>query len=540
MRPLPPSLKLFLGAAFLCAAIGKPASAAEHPPATRTRPNILVAIADDWSFGHAGAYDCAWVKTPGFDRVAREGVLFNRFYTPSAKCSPSRSAILTGRNPWQLGPAANHWPTFPPEFRTYPEVLALQGYFVGMTMKGWGPGDANDAEGKPRRMTGVPFNAHKAEPPTSEISKNDYAANFQDFLAASPAGKPWCFWYGSVEPHRAYEYGSGVAKGDKKLSDIERVPSMWPDTERVRNDLLDYAYEVEHFDRHLVRMLEALEARGELENTLVIVMADNGMPFPRSKGQNYEIANHLPLAIRWPAGIPFSSRIVDDYVSVIDLAPTVLEVAGVDWKESGMAPPTGRSLLPLLRAEKSGILDATRDHVLLGRERNDVGRPHDEGYPVRSIVKNGLLYARNYEADRWPGGNPETGYLDCDSSPTKTEILQAHRKNKADPYWALAFGKREDEELYDLHSDPDCIQNLAGVADLKPLKEALSAQLSAELRAQEDPRMLGRGGEFDAYPYADSRQRGFYDRHKRGEPPLKAFNKEDVDADPLTLPAPRE
>jgi N-sulfoglucosamine sulfohydrolase len=86
---------------------------------TTPKPNILIAIADDWSFGHAGAYDCSWVKTPGFDRVAREGVLFNRFYTPSAKCSPSRAAILTGRNPWQLGPAANHWPIFPAEFRSY-------------------------------------------------------------------------------------------------------------------------------------------------------------------------------------------------------------------------------------------------------------------------------------------------------------------------------------------------------------------------------------------------------------------------------------
>jgi hypothetical protein len=126
------TLPLFLG--LLLGTLLPPSQGADSP-----RPNILIAIADDWSFGHAGAYNCQWVKTPGFDRVAKEGVLFNRFYTPSAKCSPSRSAILTGRNPWQLGAAANHWPTFPPEFRTYPETLAAQGYFVGMTMKGWGP-----------------------------------------------------------------------------------------------------------------------------------------------------------------------------------------------------------------------------------------------------------------------------------------------------------------------------------------------------------------------------------------------------------------
>ena len=504
------------------------------------RPNILIAIADDWSFGHAGAYDCTWVKTPAFDRVAREGVLFNRFYTPSAKCSPSRSAILTGRNPWQLGPAANHWPTFPPEFRSYPETLGAQGYFVGMTMKGWGPGDAKDIQGNPRQMTGIPFNKRSATPPTAEISKNDYASNFTDFLSANTDSKPWCFWYGGVEPHRAYEYGSGIAKGGKKLTDIPRVPAYWPDTETVRNDMLDYAFEVEHFDRHLERMLQELESRGQLENTIVIVMADNGMPFPRGKGQNYEIANHLPLAIRWPAGIPAPGRIVDDYVSVIDLAPTLLEIAGVAWKDSGMAPATGRSLLPLLLSDRSGIVDASRDHVILGRERNDVGRPNDEGYPVRSIVKNGLLFSRNFEPSRWPTCNPETGYLDCDSSPTKSEILQAHRKNAADPFWALAFGKRGEEELYDLNSDPDCVLNLASSAELMPLKATLNAQLEADLRAQEDPRILGRGAEFDAYPYANDIQRGFYTRFRSGGPLLKSFNKDDFEPGSKEVPVRKE
>jgi N-sulfoglucosamine sulfohydrolase len=409
-----------------------------------------------------------------------------------------------------------------------------------MTMKGWGPGDAKDSEGKPRQMTGVPFNKRTLTPPTSEIAKNDYASNFTDFLSANAEGKPWCFWYGSVEPHRAYEYGSGVAKGGKKLTDISRVPAYWPDTETVRNDMLDYAFEIEYFDSHLQRMLQELETRGQLENTIVIVMADNGMPFPRSKGQSYEIANHLPLAIRWPAGIPAPGRIVDDYVSVIDLAPTLLEAAGVAWEESGMAPATGRSLLPLLRSDRSGILDPSRDHVLLGRERNDVGRPNDEGYPIRSIVKNGLLFSHNFEPSRWPGCNPETGYLDCDSSPTKTEILHAHRKNAADPFWALAFGKRTEEELYDLNGDPDCIRNLAASPELSPLKAALSAQLETELRAQEDPRILGRGAEFDAYPYANDKQRGFYARFRAGGPLLKSFNKDDFEPESSEVPVRKE
>ncbi len=523
---------------YLIATLSSRADSTEKRPA---HPNILVAIADDWSFGHAGAYGCSWVKTPGFDRVAKEGVLFNRFYTPSAKCSPSRSAIMTGRNPWQLGAAANHWPTFPAEFQTYPEVLRTMGYWVGMTMKGWGPGEAKDVNGKPRQMAGVPFNNKKTtEAPTAEISKNNYAANFEDFLAANSESKPWCFWYGSVEPHRPYEYGSGVSKGGRQLAEVSRVPAYWPDNATVRNDMLDYGFEVEYFDKHLVRMLESLEAKGQLENTLVIVMADNGMPFPRSKGQNYEIANHLPLAIRWPKGIPFPGRVVDDYVSVIDLAPTLLEVAGVPWATSGMAPATGRSFLPLLRSEKSGIIDDTRDHVLLGRERNDVGRPNDVGYPIRSILKRGVLYSHNFEPGRWPGGNPEAGYLDCDSSPTKSELLHAHRKNAADPFWALSFGKRGEEELYDLNADPDCVTNLAAKAELATAKSALSGQLESELRMQEDPRILGRGAEFDAYPFASEMHRGFYERYRSGHAMLKGFNIDDFEVAPLDLIAPRE
>jgi len=305
--------------------------------------------------------------------------------------------------------------------------------------------------------------------------------------------------------------------------------------------MLDYAFEVEHFDKHLLSMLNLLEAKGQLENTLIVVMADNGMPFPRGKGQEYEISNHLPLAIRWPAGIKFPGRVVEDYASVIDLAPTFLEVAGLSWKDSGLAPAAGRSLIPVLQSERSGRTDPARDHVLLGRERNDVGRPGDAGYPIRSIVKNGVLFSKNYEPNRWPGCNPETGYLDCDSSPTKTEILHAHRKNSADPFWALAFGIRVGEELFELEKDPDCVKNKAAEPAFESLKKTLQSQMDAELTAQEDPRLLGRGAEFDAYPYAGASARDFYNRFKSGERTLrKGALADDFEQEPLQLSPPKE
>jgi len=487
------------------------------PSQQPARPNILFAIADDWSFGHAGAYGARWVRTPAFDRVAREGLLFSRAYTPNAKCAPSRSILLTGRQSWQLEEAANHVPFFPVKFKTWVEALGDNGYFAGMTGKGWGPGVANDAQGKPRQMTGRPFDARKAPAPAAGIAPADYAANFADFLDAAPKGQPWSFWYGGREPHRRFEYGSGVARANKKLSDIDRVPGYWPDNDVVRNDMLDYAYEVEHFDRHLERMLRLLEERGLLDDTIVIVTSDNGMPFPRVKGYTYDSANHMPLAVMWRRGIKAAPRVVDDYVSFVDLAATLIDLAGLKWSATGMQPTSGRSLTDILFSDKSGRINAERDHVLLGQERHDVGRPGDAGYPIRAIIKDDALYLRNYEPSRWPAGNPETGYLNTDGSPTKTDILQARRDGRDKGFWALAFGKRPAEELYDLKQDPDSVNNLAGQAAHRKRKEQLRQLMERELRAQGDPRQFGRGAIFDRYVYADETTRNFFERFMRGE-----------------------
>ena len=504
---------------FLCvfAWVASVQGVAYAQSATPVKPNILFALADDWSFGHAGAYGCTWVKTPAFDRIAREGVLFTHAFTPTGKCAPSRASILTGRNPWQLKAAANHWCYFPPEFKTYAEALEENGYFVGRTLKGWAPGVAKDASGNLRQMAGKPYNKRKQTPPTKGISDNDYAANFDDFLNAAPQGKPWCFWYGGVEPHRGYEYGSGVAKDGKKTSDVTRVPGFWPDNEVVRNDMLDYAFEVEHFDRHLGRMLETLEKRGLLDNTLIVVTSDNGMPFPHDKGQTYYDSNHLPLAVMWKRAIKTAGRKADDYVSFIDLAPTFVEVAGLAWEKTGMAPPQGRSLTDILFSDRSGVIDASRDHVLVGRERNDVGRPHDEGYPVRGIVKNEMLYLHNFEPSRWPACNPEAGYMDVDGSPTKTEVLNARNGLAMKACWEACFGKRGAEELYDLRKDPDCLCNLADKDMTRSLQTALQKQLFDELRAQQDPRVLGDGRVFDEYPHANEKMRGYYEKQMQGQ-----------------------
>jgi arylsulfatase A-like enzyme len=309
--------------------------------------------------------------------------------------------------------------------------------------------------------------------------------------------------------------------------------------------MLDYAYEIEHFDRHLGRMLKLLEERGQIENTLVVVTADNGMPFPRVKGQEYELSNHLPLAIMWPGGIKKPGRVIDDYVSFIDFAPTFLEVAGVDWKKSGMQPSPGRSLTDVFNSTKSGQINPQRDHVLIGKERHDIGRPHDWGYPIRGIVKDNVLYIENFETDRWPAGNPETGYLNCDGSPTKTAVLESRKDarfvaGRKPPYkpgpamsWYECFGKRPREEMFNVADDIGCTKDLARNGDFRDKKAALKNQLYSELKAQGDPRMFGRGYVFEQYPYANAGTRNFYERFMKGEK-LRAgwVNRSDFDPQP--------
>ncbi|MDD6209562.1 MAG: sulfatase [Bacteroidales bacterium] len=437
------------------------------------RPNILFCIADDISYPHMGIYGTDWIHTPGFDRVAKEGLLFENVYTCNAKSSPSRSCIITGRNSWQLEEACNHWPNFPAKFASYPEILEKHGYCTGGTGKGWGPGIALDSAGKERELVGKMWQQHRLEPLTSGISNIDYAANFREFLKQRPKGKPFCFWYGSLEPHRNYEYGSSLKNG-KHINEIDSVPSFWPDNEIVRTDMLDYALEIKHFDMHLNRMLQILEECGELENTIIIATADHGMPFPRCKGQEYEYSNHVPFALMWKKGIKHTGKKIKELISFIDLAPTFLEVAKIEERSCGMAPITGRSFTDILT---DGVSIKKRDFILIGKERHDIGRPHDQGYPIRGIIKDGYLFLINFEPCRWPAGNPETGYANVDGGATKSECLKSRKAPQCEKFWQLSFGKREAEELYCIDKDRDCMVNLVWESSLQDIKEEMKSLL---------------------------------------------------------------
>jgi arylsulfatase A-like enzyme len=484
--------------------------------ATETRPNILFAIADDAS--HMSAYGHDFLATPSFDRVAREGVRFTNAFTTNPKCAPSRASILTGRHTWQLEEACDHWNHWPAKFPVYTDLLEQAGYHVGFTGKGWGPGNWESA-GRQMNPAGPEHSDRFLTPPSATISKKDYAANFVDFLDARPADgapdsggrpAPFCFWYGGHEPHRPYEPGEGAGR-DLRAS-LHDVPGYLPPEEIVRADLDDYAREIEWFDHHLGMMLDELERRGELENTLVIVTSDNGMPFPRVKGQMYDYDFRLPMAAMWPAAGTHDGEpvVVTDMVSFTDIAPTFIEAAGLESRPE----MSGRSFLNVISARESGRIDSARDRVCMGRERHDMGREGDVGYPVRCIRTDDYLYVWNLKPELWPAGNPETGFTGCDSSPTKSLILEQHDRGE-DRYFDLAFGKRPAEELYAIAEDPECLHNLALNPEHAEAKRLLRAELEGYLRAQGDPRIVGDGDVFDTYEYVGN-ARHSWKRYEEG------------------------
>ena len=476
-------------------------------------PNILFVISDDQSYPHASIYGTKWLSTPGFDRIANEGLLFNHAYTTNAKCSPSRSTILTGRDSWLLEEATNHVPFFPEKFTTFPEVLKNRGYKTGKTGKGWAPGVALK-NGQKRNLIGKNYSIVKTDPPAKHISDNDYSGNFKYFLNNKKVDQPFFFWVGGLEPHRRYEYKAAINFGGKNIEQIEKVPNYWPDSDNVKTDMLDYAFEIEYFDSHLERIISELEKRNLLENTIIVVTSDNGMPFPRVKGQVFPYDNRLPLAIRWGKGIKNPGRIINDYVSFSDFAPTFLELAGVDLANQNMEEFSGTSLKNILYDDP---IQKKRNYMIIGKERHDVGRQNDKGYPVRGIIAGNYFYSLNFKPNRWPAGNPETGYLNTDGSPTKTEILNLKREGLNEDYWNLSFGKRPEETLYDIRKDPDCIENIAQNNKYSFLKDSLRKVLIEDLTINKDPRILGYGDLFDNYTYAEKRTRNFYERYMNGE-----------------------
>ena len=282
-----------------------------------------------------------------------------------------------------------------------------------------------------------------------------------------------------------------------KLEDVS-VPPFLPDVPQVRSDILDYYSEVQRFDSDVGRLLEVIETKGLASNTLVVITGDNGWPFPRSKANLYGSGTRQPLALRWPGRIK-PGQLHDDLISLTDLAPTFLEAAGLK------PPPemTGHSFLGLVEGKER---PGGRDKVFLERERHANVRKGNLSYPARAIRTREFLYIRNLRPDRWPAGDPEFyfsvgSYGDCDGSPSKDYILEHQEDVGAKAAFALGFGKRPAEELYDLRKDPHELRNVAHAAEYSAVKSRLRAELDGWMAKTRDPRATEDDDPWDRYPY---------------------------------------
>lgn len=454
-------------------------------PQEADRPNILFCIADDWGWPHAPAYGDSVIKTPTFDRLVSEGVVFENAFVASPSCTPSRNAILTGQHIWRLEEGASLWSTLDRKFPVFPLLLQEAGYFSGSWRKSWGPGDLSAG-------------GYDSIHPTGKV----YTKGFKAFLQDRPDGSPFCFWLGASDPHRPYKKNSGRESGinPDKIS----VPPFLPNVEEVRNDFADYYYEVQRFDADVAEAIRLLDSIGELENTIIVMTGDNGAPFPRCKANLYDMGVRVPLAISW--GEKTIPHVSSQPVTLVDLAPTFLELAGVEIPEQ----MTGKSLKTVLLQQKDNNNDES--FVVYGRERHTPAQaaPSMGGYPGRAIRTNEYLYILNFSPDRWPAGAPDgathpmNNFADCDNGPTKSFLLENYYHPKYRIFYDLCFAKRPQEELYDVAADPYQVHNLAVDAKFQNIRDSLATLLISELKRTEDPRILNTGIDFDQFPYRAS------------------------------------
>ena len=520
------------------------------------RPNLLMFFADDWgrfakvyTGGDARAGGVNEVlRTPHLDRLAGRGVCFANAHVSAPSCTPCRSALLSGQHFWRTGRGAIlQGAVWDPAIPSYPLLLRDSGYHLGKSYKVWSPGTPADAPYGGQRhayeRAGRDFNnfsehatAAVARGVTFEAAReallDEVRGNFRAMLAARPPGQPFAYWFGPTNTHRAWVRGSG-----KRLWGIDpdalrgRMPAYLPDVPVVREDLADYLGEVQALDAALGVLMEELERSGESANTLVVASGDHGAPgFPHGKCNLYGFGTGVPLIVAGP-GVR-GGRVVEDLVSLTDLAPTFLEAAG-------RVPPavmTGRSLWPVLRSDRQGQVDPSRTWIVAGRERHvEIARPDYSPCPQRALRTHDHLLIVNHRPERPPLGAPyrldtpeEPDFdelasntmatlCDDDAGPTKAWLV-SQRKS---PQWAAAFersyGPRPRHELYDLRADPQEMRNLAGDPAHAAVLAAMVARLEAVLRDTGDPRMRDEGAYYETPPLAGP----LPDQAKRRLPPVR-------------------
>jgi len=389
------------------------------------QPNFIVFIADDAAWNDCGPYGNDIVKTPNINKLAEEALIFNNAFLTTSSCSPSRCSILTGRYPNSTG-AGELLAPLPSDQLLFAGELQKAGYFTALAGK---------------------YHLGPDREEFDSIYWGGGPSGCEYWLRAlknRPRNKPFFLWLAAFDPHRDYEPNT-IPKPHNPDDVI--IPPFLPDADSTRKDLALYYDEISRFDSYLGKVMEELANQGVDENTLVIYMTDNGMPFPRCKTRLYDSGIKTPFIVSWPAKI--KKGVTDALISSIDIAPTFCELAGATVSETFQ----GFSFVPILNNNYA----ETRDYI--AGEHNW----HDYQAHERVIRNKKYLYLRN----AFPELNASPP-ADGVRSITYQEMIDMYKKGKLNENQQDCFiAPRPEEELYDVVNDPYQLNNLAGNSDYK-------------------------------------------------------------------------
>ncbi len=443
------------------------------PGAAGGPPNILVVLSDDHSGAHLGCAGDPDVRTPHLDKLAAAGVWFDRAYVACPQCVPSRAAIMTGRSPVAIQMTRFSAP-LPADVVTFPELLRAKGYFAGLAGRGFHlDGSRNPPESEavfeklklrtfPGRLDFVRVGAGRGQP----------LEQFREFLGAVPAGKPWVLQLGFSDPHRPLDCAAFDPPHDPaKLT----LPAHYPDTPLVRADYARYLDEIARLDADVGAVLAELDARKLAASTLVVFMGDNGASQLRGKGTLYEFGVRVPLVVRWP-GVVAPGRVADDLVSGEDIAPTLLEAAGV----AVPAAMTGKSFVKRLRGEAfEGRKYAFSERGAHGGALPTNSSNFDLGRCVVSR-RHKLVYNALWQLPYAP--------VDFGADEFWKDLRKRHDAGTLpDTFGKLYFApSRPMFELFDLSADPAELVNLAGTPAAAGVEQELKAALQEWMIRERD------------------------------------------------------
>lgn len=444
-------------AIWLIAACIPPASAAE-------RPNFLIVMADDCTYSDLPVYGGPNARTPNIDRLAREGLVFNRAYLASAMCQPCRAELYTGQYPMRNGCAWNHSASRPTT-KSMPHYLGKLGYRVGLS-------------GKVHVEPSQAFPFEKVEgfdPNCVRRPTRDHAlTGIREFFERD-ADQPFCLVVALVEPHVPWVMGDASAYPPEEIE----LPPNIADTPRTRRDFATYLAEVTYMDSQVGEILRTLDETGRADETLVLFTSEQGAQFPGCKWTNWDTGLHTALIARWPGRVEPGTR-TDALVQYADVLPTLLDAAGADLAETDHAFD-GSSFLPVLLDKAS-----THREYTYGMHNNI---PEGPAYPIRTVFDGEYRYIRNL--------TPDELYIE--------KHLMGLQGGGAvtNPYWPTWVGQAWDnprayrlvkrymqrpaEELYHTAGDPYELENLADDPRHAERKARLSAELERWMKSQGDP-----------------------------------------------------